>query len=809
MPSTAGGLTSLRLGLLAQGYTPIPVTAPDYQHPKVKSPGKQPFFKGWQNVSADTIDAKAVEGWTHGIANHPNTGLLCGHLVAVDIDVPVEGLATEMERLASAMLGATPLHRIGKAPKVLLCYRTATPMRKMETPELKLDSGATVQIEVLGVGQQVVGFGVHPATRAPYTWPDGTPEHVPLADLPAVAEPSLRSFLAAAEAVLRQAGGLTDKERDAAAHSTPPQQTARNAPAEGRRQSKSGDFFRQVNTAALGGIGSWLPTIFPKAKRQDGTGAWRVSSADLGRSLEEDISVHPTEGGQDFGTRQSCSPIDIVQEHGGAPDAKDAAFWLCERLGKAPSDFGWKQAKENKPHKPGDAQAALAGFDLTEDGIALAFTKTHESKLRYDHTRGAWYQWTGKAWRQDQVKLAFSWCRRTCRQLAKEAGVEDGDLARLARAATAAAVERFAQSDEAFAVTSSIWDSDPFLLGTPGGTVDLRTGEMREPIPEDHITKLTSVAPAAAPKCPGWLAFLHQVTNGDTGLIRFLRQWCGYCLTGDTREHALLFAHGPGGNGKTVFLSTVARIMGDYARTAAMDTFVASQSDRHPTDLAMLRGARLVTASETEEGRAWAETRIKALTGGDTITARFMRQDFFEFRPEFKLTIIGNHKPILRNVDEAARRRFNVVPFLYEPPHKDLQLEEKLQREAPGILRWMIEGCLDWQMHRLIRPDVVLSATKDYFSEQDTVHQWVEELCVLGALQSDTLAVLFKSWSDYALANGEKPGTAKWFSQTLGRIGCTPVKNTPGVRGKRGFTGIAVRLIAAPSHHESADDRED
>jgi putative DNA primase/helicase len=445
----------------------------------------------------------------------------------------------------------------------------------------------------------------------------------------------------------------------------------------------------------------------------------------------------------------------------------------------------------------------LGGHDLTEDGIALAFAEVHQDRLRYDHTRGAWFQWTGKAWRQDQVKLAFSWCRRTCRQLAKEAGAEDGDLARLARAATAAAVERFAQSDEAFAVTSTIWDADPFLMGTPGGTLDLRTGEIRQAIPEDHITKLTAITPARSPDCPRWLAFLEQVTNSDHALIRFLRQWCGYCLTGDTREHALLFAHGDGGNGKGVFLNILAWTIGDYARNAAMDTFTASQSDRHPTDLAMLRGARLVTASETEEGRAWAEARIKALTGGDTITARFMRQDFFEFRPEFKLTIIGNHKPILRNVDEAARRRINLAPFLYKPPQQDKQLEAKLREEGPGILRWMVEGCLDWQMNGLVRPDVVVSATANYFSEQDTVHQWVEELCELDPRQSDTLAILFKSWSDYAMENGEKPGTTKWFSQTLARLGCETVKNTPGQNGKRGFKGIGVKLIVPP--HPQSD----
>jgi len=412
----------------------------------------------------------------------------------------------------------------------------------------------------------------------------------------------------------------------------------------------------------------------------------------------------------------------------GLKHGQAAPFDLEDRLGYS------KKSEEPPPAEPKarasqkqSSASPLDGFDLTEDGIALAFTAEHQDLLRFDHTRGAWFQWTGRAWRQDETKLAFSWSRRICRRLAKQAGTEGKVLAIMAKAATAASVERFAQSDPALAVTSAIWDRDPFLLGTPGGTLDLRTGELREPASDDHITKLTAVAPALMPECPMWLAFLDQATDGDNGLIRFLRQWCGYCLTGDTREHALLFGYGSGGNGKGVFLNTVSRIMGDYARNAAMDTFTASATDKHPTDLAMLRGARLVTASETEEGRAWAEARIKALTGGDTITARFMRQDFFEYVPHFKLTIIGNHKPVLKNVDDAAKRRFNVVPFVHKPAKPDLQLEHKLKAEWPAILRWMIKGCLDWQLHGLVRPDVVKNSTAEYFSEQDTVSQWVSD----------------------------------------------------------------------------------
>jgi P4 family phage/plasmid primase-like protien len=327
------------------------------------------------------------------------------------------------------------------------------------------------------------------------------------------------------------------------------------------------------------------------------------------------------------------------------------------------------------------------------------------------------------------------------------------------RAAFAAGVERFCQADEAFAVTSALWDPDPILLGTPGGTVDLRTGSLRPARQADHITRSAAVAPAETADCATWLAFLEQATGGDRDLVGFLRRWFGYCLTGLTQEHALLFVYGPGGNGKGVLLNTVAAVMGSYATTAAMDTFTATQGDRHPADLAMPHGARTVMTTETEEGRAWAEARIKALTGGDPITARFMRRDFFTFTPAFKLTISGNHKPALRNVDDAARRRFNVVPFMHRPESPDSALPEKLRAEFPGILRWLIEGCREWQAQGLARPAVVSNATAEYFSDQDVLAQWVEEGCELGKDLADTNASLFGSWR--ALRAGPLRGAAE------------------------------------------------
>ena len=437
------------------------------------------------------------------------------------------------------------------------------------------------------------------------------------------------------------------------------------------------------------------------------------------------------------------------------------------------------------------------GHSKTEDALALVFAERHRDKLRYCHHTGAWFIWTGTQWRREETKLAFCWARDACRDLGGK---------KMARANVAGAVERFAQADRAFAVTSEIWDPDKYLLGTPGGTVDLRTGKLRPAKQTEYITRQTAIAPAETPDCPTWLQFIGQVTAHDTELIAFLQRWFGYGLTGDISEHALAFFYGPGGNGKGVMLNTMSGVMGTYATVAAMDTFTASKYDRHPTDLAMLRGARLVIATETEEGRAWAEARIKALTGGDPISARFMRQDFFTFLPAFKLTVSGNHKPVLRNVDDAARRRFNVVPFNFQPPTPDKQLEAKLRNEWPGILRWIINGCLGWQAQGLAQPKVVKQATDEYFAEQDLITQWLEECCECQAGIGGSLPSLFASWKHFAIGcSAQNPRNSKWLAARLERQ-FVKDKDCELFRG-RGFRGIRARPVIAENDLEARSNR--
>jgi putative DNA primase/helicase len=302
---------------------------------------------------------------------------------------------------------------------------------------------------------------------------------------------------------------------------------------------------------------------------------------------------------------------------------------------------------------------------------------------------------------------------------------------------------------------------------TPSGVIDLRSGDIRSHRPEDYLTQITAVAPAG--NCPKWHRFLDRITAGDKPLQTYLQRVAGYCLTGVTTEHALFFGHGTGGNGKSVFISTISGILEAYHRAAPIETFTASLHDRHPTELARLRAARLVTSVETEEGRRWAESRIKTLTGGDKIAAHFMRQDFFEFTPQFKLMIVGNHKPALRSVDEAIRRRLNLIPFTVTIPsnERDLDLAEKLKAEWPGILAWAIEGCSAWQRDGLDAPAVATEATAAYLKAEDAIAAWMDERIAQESSATERSSVLFASWKDWAEKAGERVGSQKNLSQKL------------------------------------------
>jgi len=438
----------------------------------------------------------------------------------------------------------------------------------------------------------------------------------------------------------------------------------------------------------------------------------------------------------------------------------------------------------------------------TEDALALAFTRRYHRDWRYVAAWGRWLVWDGQRWRTEDTLAATDLIRGVCRHAAVQAD-NPKVAAKLATSGTVGGVERLARADRRHAATTAEWDADPWLLNTPAGVVDLRTGRQRGHDRGDRMTKITTASPAG--DCPTWRQFLSEVTGADAALQAYLQRMAGYALTGSTQEHALFFLYGTGANGKSVFVNTLATILGDYAANAPMDTFMETRTDRHPTDMAGLRGARFVAAIETEQGRRWAESKVKSLTGGDKISARFMRQDFFEFFPQFKLFVAGNHKPAIRNIDEAMKRRLHLIPFTITvpPERRDKHLQQKLLAERDGILAWAVQGCLDWQrLGRLDPPKQVLEATEEYFEAEDALGRWLDERCLRDANAKSLTAELFTDWKQWAESAGEFAGSQKRFADLLLTRGVEKWRNTVGLRG---FRGVGLKSPPVPAYTPYAD----
>ncbi len=416
------------------------------------------------------------------------------------------------------------------------------------------------------------------------------------------------------------------------------------------------------------------------------------------------------------------------------------------------------------------ATPATPGAPITTDAAARRFAEASAGTLLHDGT--AWFAFDGAIWRPTPDVA------RPVRAALRAAGHDDPG------SALVATIERCARSEPELAHAGA-WDADPWRLGTPGGTVDLATGRLRPADPADRITRSTSVAPAEHSDCPLWRRFLDEAMDGDAERTAFLQRFCGYALTGETCEHALLFGLGEGGNGKSVFVNIVRDLFGSYAAVAAPDLLAQGAARRggkaHSAEVAMLAGARLVTASETEEGRVWADGRLKLLTGGDPVTARFPGKDPFTFTPRFKLLVTGNHRPVLRTVDAALRRRLCLVPFPHAPAVPDRRLEAKLRAEAPAILRWMIEGCLAWarsldepgESGGLIRPEAVARATDAYLAGEDLVGEFLAQWCDLTPTSLESAGDLFAAWCAFTRTQGEPPGTQRRLAARLLRHGLT------------------------------------
>lgn len=436
--------------------------------------------------------------------------------------------------------------------------------------------------------------------------------------------------------------------------------------------------------------------------------------------------------------------------------------------------------------EPGDddGEASVWG---SEDALALSFTKRYQNDWRYVAAWGKWLMWDCQRWRSEDTLAASDLVRNVCR-FASLKSDNTKLAAKLAGSSTIGGVERLARTDRRHAGTTDEWDADVWAINTPGGVVNLRTGRIRAHLRSDRMTKIATATPRG--ECPTWLRFLSDITNADQELIDYLQVMVGYCLTGVTSEHALFFLYGTGANGKSVFVNVLSTILGDYAANAPMDTFMETRGDRHPTDLAGLRGARFVSSIETEQGRSWNESKVKAITGGDKVSARFMRQDFFEYFPQFKLIIAGNHKPSIRNVDEAMKRRLHLIPFTVTipPAKRDGKLTEKLLLERDAIMAWAVEGCKRWQANGLKPPSLVVAATDEYFDEEDAIGEFIAAEAQICAPAKVSVADVFARWQEWSSKRGEYVGTSRWLAQQFANRGFARTRISGGVKALAGLS---------------------
>ena len=398
----------------------------------------------------------------------------------------------------------------------------------------------------------------------------------------------------------------------------------------------------------------------------------------------------------------------------------------------------------SKPRKKREAETKLpaSADDMTDAWHAQRFVDRYVGRLRFCPIWMKWLEYDGRRWHKDNElisqRLALQAVRLLREQLKgmKRQANHEEFIAAIRRAESnrsIAATIKLAQSDERITVKPQDFDQDNFILNCTNGTLDLKTGLLREHDPTDNLTKMTPVRYVDSADCPTWMRFLDRIMAGDQEMIDFLQRALGYSLTGEVKEECMFVLYGLGQNGKSKLLDAVRTIAGDYGGVSESHMLTLKIHSEHPTGIANLAGKRLVVISEPNECR-FDEAIVKLLTGGDMITSRKLYKDFSEFMPTHKFFVMSNHKPQVRELSVAYWRRMNLVEFAVTipPEERDNDLPGKLMSEAEGILAWLVQGCLRWQEIGLAQPAKVLEATKVYRDEMDKIGGFLEARCTEG-----------------------------------------------------------------------------
>lgn len=772
-----------------------------------KVPGKK-GSQGWYGYNFIAREEAAAESdvdvWMQWGAN---VGLLAEHYPALDIDCEDPTLSQAVSSIAEDILGGGPV-RLSKDPRRLRVYRTQTPFGRHA---LKVHYKKRIHlVEVLGRGRQYLVHGRHPSGND-YRW-EGIPlwEYEPV-DLALISEDRVRQFFDELQRRLEEKGLKCEREEEGTkeAKEAPPQEDLYAPDLETLR-----DVVLSIPNSTLD---------FPN----------RDDYILFGHAVKAAGAQWPAEALELFMEWALTWEGDANNPEGNDPEVVEKDW---ERM-RPPYRVGWTyladlspdycsavdefQADPNATADDGDDNGN--GHVIPSEYIDLSDLWAVEKmvangiadRIRYVPKSRRWHVWNGHAWQHDETDKYDHHIAAECVRLSvwcqERANLLPSKKARAARAKLEGKATWF-QSDTGIkaiksrvakhpAVTLRISDFDNeeelWAINTPGGIVGLRTGTLE---PSDP-TRMFSFSTRFAPKpgdAPIWFAFLDYATNGDKTLQRFLQRLAGYCLTGVIDEATLSFVHGMAATGKTTFVETLAYILGDYAAEAQIDQFTASRYDRHPTEWARLVGKRLVTTEETQHGRKWDEQKLKKITGGGRLPARFMREDFFEYTPQFKLVVVGNAEPELENVDPAMQRRLHIIPFNRVVPkeERDLELKMKLREEGEQIMQWMVDGCVLWKEEKLSPPEAVLLRTEEYFESEDIVQQWYSECCTLEEESVVETVALFQVWRGWAAARGYPVHNHKWFLNAFTAIqlrdGIQKVRPQIENRRPNCFKGVAV-----------------
>lgn len=427
-----------------------------------------------------------------------------------------------------------------------------------------------------------------------------------------------------------------------------------------------------------------------------------------------------------------------------------------------------------------EAQAYSEASPLTDYGNGERLVRQHGGDIRYCYERRRWLVWTGKVWSWDSGDRIVSLAKQTVRSIYVQAANEldenyRKEVASFAkRSESQARIEAMialAQSEPGIPVNVNELDSNHWLFNCLNGTLDLKTGELLPHRKEDLLTVLIPINYDPNAACPLWLTFLDRITNGDKELQGYLQQAVGCSLTGDTKSQVLFFLYGTGNNGKSTFITTIRKLVGEYGEKVNTDLFmVRDKNTGGPNEaLANLKGKRLVVASELEEGRKLAVSLIKDMTGGETIKADRKYEHEIEYQPTHKLWLVGNHQPVITDTTLSIWRRVKLIPFRVTIPLDEIDpdLPSKLEGEFPGILAWAVKGCLSWLSGGLGEPKAVTDATGAYRQGQDILGDFLEDVCVLGDSFWIPKAELKESYQQWCQENGTEPVSQRTFKARL------------------------------------------